>query len=73
MTIGSFAFAGPSVSTSLIVLSPSAGHLLPVVLNIIKLFHIIKSVTSVHNTNVTKNLKSIICIAEVPFPFLDKA
>lgn len=85
MTTGSSASAGPSASADLsasadpsasaglIIPPPSAGPLLPVVLDMTKSFHIGKPVTSADNTTATKILKGTIWIAGVPFPSLDKA
>ena len=57
MITSSFMSAGPSASAGLIVLSLSAGFLLPVILNTTKLFYIQKPVTSVDSTTATKILK----------------
>ena len=73
MTTSSSASAGPSASAGLIVPSPSAGPLLPVVLDMTKPFHIGKPVTSADNTTAMKTLKGTIWIAGVPFPSLDEA
>lgn len=67
MSANSFASIGP------IIPSLSIGPLLPVVLDIIKLFHIEKPVTSADNTTIAKILKDTIWISGVLFPSLDKA
>ena len=73
MTISFFVFAGLFAFAGLIVPLPSACFLLPVVLNIIKPFHIEKPVISVDNTTVIKTLKGTIWIAKVVFSSLNKA
>ena len=72
MTTNSSVSVGPPGSAGLIVLLPSAGPLLPFVLDITKSFYIRELVPSADNTIDTKTLKGTIWIAEVPFSFLDK-
>ena len=79
MTKGYFGSIGPFLSDNLpasaklIVLSPSSGLLLLVILNMTKPFHIGKPVTSADITTATKPLKDIIWIFGVLFSFLDKS
>lgn len=68
-----FAFNALSTSTGLIVLSPSTGLLLLVVLDMTKLIYIRKLVTSADNTTTTKILKGTRLIAGIFFLSLDKA
>ena len=68
-----FASADPPASAGLIISSPSAGLLLPVILDMSKRFYIGKPVTNADNTTTMKTLKGTIWIARVSFPFLDKA
>ena len=60
ISAGPFASAGPFVFTGLIVFSPSAGLLLPVLLDMSNSFYIGKPVTSADNTTAMKTLKGII-------------
>lgn len=60
MTIYSAASSSSFTFASLIISSPSAGSLLPFVLDIAKPFDIRKPVTNADNTTYTETLKDII-------------
>lgn len=66
ISTNSLAYAGPFTSaslfvfTGLIIIIPFVNPLLPIILNMIKLFNIRKQVTNINNTTITKTFKDII-------------
>lgn len=73
VSVGLYVSTSFSISAGLIIPSTCAGFLLPVILDITKLFYIGKPIISASNITAVKTLKGIIWIAGVSFPSLDIA
>ena len=68
----SFAFANLFASTGFIIFLPLISCLIPVILNMTRLFNIGKPVISADNKSGIKTTKDIIWVARVLFPFINK-